>query len=248
MNRLSRSKRATILNLLVEGVSLRATARITDTSINTVTRLLVDAGNACAEYHDQAVRYVRSKRVQVDEIWTFTYAKDKNVPAAKAAPEGAGDTWTWTAMDADSKLVVSWLVGPRDAGSAYTLMHDLADRLTTRVQLTSDGLQLYVGAVEDAFGADIDYAQLIKIYGTPREPESRYSPATCTGTIRRIVTGHPAHSTSARRMWSGRTSTSAWVSAGSHGSRTPLGRSSRTRSMRSRSISCSTTSAGFTSH
>ena len=139
MNRLSVSKRATILNLLVEGVSLRATASITKTSINTVTRLLVDAGNACAEYHDQAVRNVRSKRVQVDEIWTFTYAKDKNVPNAKAAPEGAGDTWTWTALDADSKLIVSWLIGPRDAGSAYTMMHDLADRLSTRVQLTSDG-------------------------------------------------------------------------------------------------------------
>ena len=191
MNRLSSSKRATILNLLVEGVSLRTTARITDTSINTVTRLLVDAGNACAEYHDTAVRNVRAKRVQVDEIWTFTYAKDKNVPTAKAAPEGAGDTWTWTAIDADSKLVVSWLVGPRDAGSAYTMMHDMADRLATRVQLTSDGLRLYVDAVDDAFGTEIDYAQLIKIYGTPSEPESRYSPATCTGTRCRTVTGHP---------------------------------------------------------
>ena len=191
MNRLSRSKRATILTLLVEGVSLRATARITDTSINTVTRLLVEAGNACAEYHDQAVRHVRSKRVQVDEIWTFTYAKDKNVPYAKAAPDGAGDTWTWTALDADSKLVVSWLIGPRDAGSAYTMMHDLAYRLATRVQLTSDGLRLYVDAVDNAFGVDIDYAQLIKLYGTPREPESRYSPATCTGTLRRTITGHP---------------------------------------------------------
>ena len=134
---------------------------------------------------------MRTKRVQVDEIWTFTYAKDKNVPTAKSAPEGSGDTWTWTALDADSKLIVSWLIGPRDAGSAYTLMHDLAARLSTRVQLTSDGLHLYVGAVEDAFGMDIDYAQLIKIYGTPREPESRYSPATCQGTIRKPVTGHP---------------------------------------------------------
>ena len=191
MNRLSVAKRTTILNLLVEGVSLRATASITKTSINTVTRLLVDAGNACAEYHDQAVRNVRSKRVQVDEIWTFTYAKDKNVPTAKAAPKGAGDTWTWTALDADSKLIVSWLIGPRDAGSAYTMMHDLADRLSTRVQLTSDGLRLYVDAVDDAFGTEIDYAQLIKLYGAPREPESRYSPATCTGTKRRTITGHP---------------------------------------------------------
>ena len=163
INRLSRSKRATILNLLVEGVSLRATARITDTSINTITRLLVDAGNACAEYHDQAVRHVRATRVQVDEIWTFTYAKDKNVPAAKAAPEGAGDTWTWTALDADSKLIVSWLIGPRDAGSAYTMMYDLADRLSTRVQLTSDGLQVYVGAVDDAFGIEVPHTNVCTI-------------------------------------------------------------------------------------
>ena len=191
MNRLDRAKRATILHLLVEGTSLRATARLTKTSINTVTRLLVEAGDACAAYHDQAVRHVKSKRVQVDEIWTFTYAKDKNVPMAKAAPEGAGDTWTWTALDADSKLIISWLMGPRDAGSAYTMMHDLADRLTTRVQLTSDGLRLYVGAVEDAFGADIDYSQLIKLYGAPQEPETRYSPATCHGIIEKRVTGCP---------------------------------------------------------
>ena len=191
MNRLSVAKRATILHLLVEGASLRSISRLTDTSINTVTRLLVDAGNACAAYHDQAVRHVRARRVQVDEIWTFTYAKDKNVPMAKAAPEGAGDTWTWTALDADSKLIISWLIGPRDAGSAYTMMHDLADRLATRVQLTSDGLRLYVDAVEDAFGAEIDYSQLIKLYGAPQEPESRYSPATCTGTIHKPVTGHP---------------------------------------------------------
>ena len=191
MNRLSTSKRATILTLLVEGVSLRACARITDTSINTVSRLLVDAGNACAEYHDQAVRNVRSKRVQVDEIWAFTYAKEKNVARAKRAPEGAGDTWTWTAIDADSKLIIAWLMGPRDAGSAYTMMHDLADRLATRVQLTSDGLRLYVDAVEDAFAAEIDYSQLIKLYGAPREPETRYSPATCQGVIHKPVTGHP---------------------------------------------------------
>ena len=191
MNRLGRAQRAKILTLLVEGVSLRATARITDTSINTVTRLLVDAGNACAEHHDQAVRNVRAKRVQVDEIWTFTYAKEKNVPMAKAAPEGAGDTWTWTALDADSKLIVSWLIGPRDAGSAYTMMHDLADRLTSRVQLTSDGLRLYVDAVEDAFGAEIDYSQLIKLYGAPQETETRYSPATCHGIVEKRVTGSP---------------------------------------------------------
>ena len=191
MNKLSVTKRAQILTLLVEGMSLRAISRATDASINTISTLLVDAGEACAAYHDETVRQVRAKRVQVDEIWSFTYAKQKNVARAKAAPDGAGDTWTWTAIDADSKLVVSWMVGPRDAGSAYTMMHDLADRMATRVQLTSDGFQAYVGAVEDAFGADIDYSQLIKLYGAPQEPETRYSPATCHGIIEKHVTGKP---------------------------------------------------------
>ena len=136
MNKLSVAKRAQILTLLVEGMSLRAISRATDASINTISNLLVDAGEACSAYHDETVRRVRAKRVQVDEIWSFTYAKQKNVAMAKSAPVGAGDTWTWTAIDADSKLVVSWLVGPRDAGSAFTFVSDLADRLATRVQLT----------------------------------------------------------------------------------------------------------------
>ena len=191
MNKLSVAKRAQILHLLVEGTSLRVISRVTGASINTISKLLVDAGEACAAYHDETVRQVRAKRVQVDEIWTFTYAKQKNVKTAKAAPEGAGDTWTWTAIDADSKLIVSWLVGPRDAGSAYTFVNDLADRLATRVQLTSDGLRLYVDAVEDAFGANVDYSQLIKLYGAPTETETRYSPATCHGVIEKRITGNP---------------------------------------------------------
>ena len=191
MNKLSVAKRATILTLLVEGMSMRAISRTTGASINTITKLLVDAGEACLAYHDETVRRVRSRRVQVDEIWTFTYAKDKNLLDAKAAPEGAGDTWTWTAIDAESKMIVSWLVGPRDAGSAYTMMSDLADRLVTRVQLTSDGLKLYLDAVEDVFGADVDYSQLIKLYGAPQGPETRYSPATCHGVINKRVTGDP---------------------------------------------------------
>ena len=191
MNRLSVAKRAQILTLLVEGMSLRAISRATDASINTISNLLVDAGEACSAYHDETVRRVRAKRVQVDEIWSFTYAKQKNVAMAKAAPDGAGDTWTWTAIDADSKLVVSWLVGPRDAGSAFTFVSDLADRLATRMQLTSDGLRLYVDAVEDAFGADIDFAQLIKLYGAVQETETRYSPAQCQGTITKPITGDP---------------------------------------------------------
>ena len=165
MNKLSVAKRATIINLLVEGVSLRAISRITGASINTITKLLEDAGNACAEYHDETVRNVRSKRVQADEIWSFTYAKQANVKKAKKAPADAGDTWTWTAIDADHKLIISWHVGPRDLGSAYTFMMDLAERLATRVQLTTDGLQSYLSAIEDAFGADVDYSQLIKLYG-----------------------------------------------------------------------------------
>ena len=191
MNRLSRTKRAQILTLLVEGMSLRAISRATDASINTISNLLVDAGEACSAYHDETVRRVRAKRVQVDEIWSFTYAKQKNVAMAKTAPDGSGDTWTWTAIDADSKLVVSWLVGPRDAGSAFTFVSDLADRLATRVQLTSDGLRLYLDAVEDTFGADIDFAQLIKLYGSTQETETRYSPAQCQGTISKSITGHP---------------------------------------------------------
>ena len=191
MNRLSVTKRAQILTLLVEGMSLRAISRATDASINTISNLLVDAGEACSAYHDETVRSVRAKRVQVDEIWSFTYAKQKNVAMAKAAPAGAGDTWTWTAIDADSKLAVSWLVGPRDAGSAFTFVSDLADRLATRVQLTSDGLRLYLDAVEDTFGADIDFAQLIKLYGAVQETDTRYSPAQCQGTITKPITGHP---------------------------------------------------------
>ena len=191
MNKLSVTKRAQILTLLVEGMSLRAISRATNASINTISNLLVDAGETCSAYHDETVRRVQAKRVQVDEIWSFTYAKQKNVAMAKAAPKGAGDTWTWTAIDADSKLVVSWLVGPRDAGSAFTFVSDLADRLATRMQLTSDGLRLYVDAVEDAFGADIDFAQLIKLYGAVQETDTRYSPAQCQGTITKPITGHP---------------------------------------------------------
>ena len=170
---------------------MRSTSRLADVSINTVTKLLVDAGEACARFHDEQVRGVKARRVQVDEIWSFTYAKQKNVETAKSAPEGAGDTWTWTGLDADSKLIVSWLVGPRDAGSAYTFVEDLAARLAGRIQLMSDGLRLYLDAVEAAFGADVDYSQLVKLYGTAVENETRYSPATCLGCVAKTVTGDP---------------------------------------------------------
>ena len=170
---------------------MRAISRITGASINTITKLLVDAGRACAEYHDEEVRNVKAKRVQVDEIWAFTYAKQANVKKAKKAPADAGDTWTWTAVDADNKLIISWHVGGRDLGNAYTFMMDLAERLHGRVQLTSDGLTAYLSAVEDAFGADVDYSQLIKLYGPEAEGDKRYSPAKCLGTVVKPVTGNP---------------------------------------------------------
>lgn len=192
MNKLSADKRATILTLLCEGSSLRAITRITGVSLDTVTKLLIDAGKACQAFHDQAVRNVRAKRVQCDEIWSFTYAKQKNVETAKAAPEHAGDTWTWTALDADNKLIVSWLVGGRDAEYAATFMEDVAGRLANRVQLTTDGLKAYLEAVEGAFGADVDYAQLVKLYGdTPDSAKGRYSPADCTGIRKTRIEGRP---------------------------------------------------------
>lgn len=192
MNKLSLDERARILHLLCEGTSIRAITRLTGASKNTVTKLLIDAGKACSAYHDANVRDVKAKRVQVDEIWSFTYAKQKNVADAKAAPEGAGDTWTWTAIDADSKLIVSYFVGGRDGECAMWFMDDLAARLANRVQLTSDGHRAYLEAVEGAFGADVDYAQLVKIYGaSPDGGKGRYSPADCTGIRKNRIEGNP---------------------------------------------------------
>jgi IS1 family transposase len=194
MNRLPLAKRARILNLLVEGNSLRSASRIADVSINTVYKLVVDAGEACAAYHDEHVRGVAVKRVQCDEIWSFVYAKQKNVATAKRRDLAYGDAWTWVAIDADTKLVLSYLVGDRDAEYAMALMDDLRQRVTMRLQLTTDGHSPYLQAVEEAFGADIDYAMLVKLYGTPpAEPEAarRYSPSDCIGTRKREVTGNP---------------------------------------------------------
>ncbi len=192
MNKLPIAKRAQILTLLCEGSSMRSVSRIADVSINTVSKLLVDAGKVCATYHDDTVRNVRSKRIQCDEIWSFTYAKAKNVTDAKAAPDQAGDTWTWTALDADTKLIVSHFVGGRDSECAMWFMDDVAKRLATRVQLTTDGHRAYLEAVEGAFGADVDYAQLVKIYGaSPESAKGRYSPAECTGAKKIKVEGDP---------------------------------------------------------
>lgn len=191
MNKLARDKRIQIISLLTEGMSLRATTRITGVSINTVTKLLVDAGKACDEFQNTHFRNLKSQRVQVDEIWSFVYAKQKNVEAATAAPDKAGDVWTWTAIDADSKLVMSWMVGDRTGETARVFINDLARRLASRVQLTSDGHRPYLRAVEEAFGDDIDYAMLVKTYGEAAEPAGRYSPGICIGAEKEPKLGSP---------------------------------------------------------
>ncbi len=191
MNKLSNAKRAAVVAALVEGNSIRATVRMTGVAKNTVVKLLVDLGSACARYQDEHLRNLRCNRIQCDEIWSFVGAKDKNVPAEKAGKFGIGSVWTWTALDADTKLVPSFLVGTRDLGSAFTFISDLASRLRNRVQLTTDGHRPYLSAVEDAFGADIDYAVLQKLYGSDPQSEIRYSPAQCIGTKTEIVTGDP---------------------------------------------------------
>lgn len=180
-----------ILTMLVEGMSMRSVSRTAGVSINTVTKLMIDAGEACAAYHDEAVQNVTARRIQCDEIWSFCYAKEKNVKRAKAAPQGAGDVWTWTALDADSKMVLSYEVGDRSGQTAMEFMDDLRSRLVNRVQLTTDGHKAYLEAVEGAFGDDVDYAQLVKLYGEAPEGQRRYSPAQCVGARKRRVTGKP---------------------------------------------------------
>jgi IS1 family transposase len=193
MNKLALAKRTQILAMLCEGSSMRSISRVADVSINTVAKLLVEAGEACLAIHDETVRNVKASRIQCDEIWSFCYAKAKNVPTAKAAPEGAGDVWTWTALDADTKLMVSYFVGDRGAESAMILMDDLRSRLANRVQLTTDGHRAYLEAVEGAFGADVDFAQLVKLYGElgGNSPERRYSPASYAGSRKRKIEGNP---------------------------------------------------------
>jgi IS1 family transposase len=190
MNRLPLSKRIQILGLLVEGNSLRATSRLADCSINTVTKLLVDLGAACADYHDQYIRDVRVCRLQCDEIWAFVGAKAKNASPEQKA-QGWGDIWTWVGLDAQTKLCVSYLVGGRDGWWAREFMNDCAKRIRGRVQITTDGHRVYLDAVEDAFGADVDYAMLQKLYGAVEEPDTRYSPAQCIGCDMKTVSGNP---------------------------------------------------------
>jgi len=191
MNRITKEKQVRIVAALVEGNSLRATARMTDTAINTVIKLLLDLGAACDAYQHKTLVKLPCERVQVDEIWSFVYAKQKNIPANMRGEKGIGDVWTWTAIDADTKLVPSWHVGGRNAEDAAQFISDLASRLAKRVQLTSDGHKPYLQAVEGAFGSEIDYAVLIKLYGTDPNGEKRYSPPVCTGTETDVVTGNP---------------------------------------------------------
>jgi IS1 family transposase len=191
MNRLPTQCRAQILSMMVEGVSLRAISRLTGTGKNTLARLLAEFGVVCADYHNRAVRNVRVRRLQCDEVWSFVGAKAKNTTPKKKA-EGWGDTWTWTAIDADTKLCLSYLVGGRDLGWAKEFMEDCASRIRGRVQVTTDGHKAYLEAVEGAFGMDCDYAQLQKIYGAPSDEETRrYSPARCIGTDMKVVSGNP---------------------------------------------------------
>lgn len=192
MNKLSTEDRARILHLLSEGASIHAVTRLTGASKNTVTKLLIDAGKACHAYHDENVRNVEAKRVQVDEIWSFVYAKQRSVRSAVAAPDGAGDIWTWTAIEAETKLIISYFVGGRDGECAMWFIDDLRARLANRIQLTSDGHKAYLEAVEGAFGDDIDYAMLVKIYGeVPGGAKGRYSPAECVGAKKEPIIGKP---------------------------------------------------------
>ncbi len=191
MNRLDPAKRAQVIGALVEGSSVRSVSRMTGIARNTITDLLVDLGTVCAEYQDKTLRNLPCRRIQCDEIWAFCYAKDKNLPASKQGQFGFGSVWTWTALDADTKLIASWMVGPRDTDAAHEFIQDLASRLRDRVQLTTDGHKPYLEAVDLAFGGEIDYSMLIKIYGQPTEPERRYSPAEWVGSERKTISGNP---------------------------------------------------------
>ncbi len=192
MNKLDTKIRAQILSMLCEGASMRSVSRLTDTSINTVSKLLVDAGRFCAGFHNAKVRGVQASKVHVDEIWSFTPAKEKNVATMKAPVDSAGDTWTWTAIEADTKLLISHFVGGRDGEYAKWFIEDMASRITNRIQLTSDDHKAYLEAVEGAFGADIDYAMLIKLYGNaPESFTGRYSPADCMGIKKTKTEGKP---------------------------------------------------------
>jgi IS1 family transposase len=191
MNKLTQEKRSQVVSALVEGNSIRATVRMTGVSKNTIAKLLVELGSACADYLDKNLVNLKCKRIQCDEIWSFVGAKEKNVREELRGTFGVGNVWTWVAMDADTKLIVAWTVGGRDAGTTYEFIQDLANRLANRVQLTTEGHSAYLSAVEDALGSNVDYAMLVKLYGNDRENEARYSPADCIGCREVVVSGSP---------------------------------------------------------
>jgi len=196
MNKLSKEEQVRVVACLVEGNSLRSTVRMTGIHRTTIQNLLVELGAACSAYQDKVFRGLQCKRLQLDEIWSFVYAKDKNLPEEMREQGNAGSVWTWVALDSETKLVPCWFVGSRDGSAAYHFIHDLQGRLANRVQLTCDGHKPYLQAVEDAFGADVDFATLIKIYGNaPTDnAEIRYSPAQCMGARKTVVSGTPDHS------------------------------------------------------
>jgi IS1 family transposase len=194
MNKLAIDRRVQILSALVEGCSLRSTSRMAGVSINSVTKLLIDAGKACDAFQHRVMRDLRCAKLQIDEIWSFCYAKEKNVPDRLKGTMGYGDVWTFVAIDADTKLIPSWMVGNRDACNATSFVQDVARRLANRVQLTTDGHRMYLEAVEAAFGGEVDFAQLVKIYGNAGRsdsPETRYSPGECCGAEKHVITGSP---------------------------------------------------------
>ena len=191
MNRISTEKKAAVLSALVEGISVRATSRMTGVAKGTILRLLADVGTACAAYQDRVLRSLACKRVQIDEIWSFCYAKEKTVKARHIAVRAAGDVWTFVAIEAQTKLVLGWRVGNRDAASATAFIKDIAGRLASRIQLTTDGHKMYLEAVEQAFGAAVDYAMLVKLYGAETDGQRQYSPAQCIGAEIRPITGAP---------------------------------------------------------
>ena len=192
MNKLSNERRVQVVKALVEGNSINGIVRMTGVAKNTVLKLLADLGSKCLDYQEATLRNLNLRYLQCDEIWEFCYAKEKNVPADKKGTFGFGDVWTWMALCADCKLVPSWLVAKRDAGSAFHFINDLAGRLAHRVQLTTDGFRVYLEAVEGAFGSEIDYAMLVKMYGAdPAADQTRYSPAKCIGAVQQRITGNP---------------------------------------------------------
>lgn len=246
MNRLSLDRRSAVIAALVEGSSINATCRMTGIAKHTVLKLLEDMGCACAAYHNANVRNLRVRRLQADEIWAFVYGKDKNL-TMEQVQAGAGSVWTWTAIDADTKLIISYTLGDRGAATAQAFMQDVASRISNRIQLTTDGHRVHAEAVEDAFGSEIDYAMLVKIYGASNDnPESRYSPATCIGCRTGVLAGKPDPDYISTSFVERSNLSMRRECAVSHGSRTLSARNWRITATWLRSILCTTTFAEFT--